>query len=161
MHKAVFFDRDGVLINDAGHYYIYEKDDMRLNKGVIAALKTLTDMGYLLIIISNQGGIAKQIYTKEHVEKIHNEMKRQFECEGIHIKEFYYCPHHSDVEKCLCRKPEPLFIEQALARFNIDPNISYIIGDNERDIDAGQKAGLMCIKIKSNQNLLDVLSQIS
>lgn len=157
MQKAIFLDRDGVLLNDAGHYYIYKTDDIVINNGVIDALKRLTDMGFLLIVISNQGGIAKQIYTKRDVEKIHIKLKQQFETEGIDIKEYYYCPHHSDVEKCLCRKPEPLLIEKALARFNIDPNRSYMIGDNKRDIDAGKQVGLSCIKIKPNQNLLDVL----
>lgn len=160
MQKAIFLDRDGVLLNDAGRYYIYKTDDIIINNGVIDALKRITNLGFLLVVISNQGGIAKQIYTKEDVEKIHSELKRQFKIEGIDIKEYYYCPHHSDVEKCLCRKPEPLLIEKALARFNIDPNKSFMIGDNKRDIDAGKKVGLSCIKIKPNQNLLDILSQI-
>ena len=161
MQKAIFLDRDGVLLNDAGRYYIYKTDDIIINNGVIDALKRLTNMGFLLVVISNQGGIAKQIYTKEDVEKIHSELKRQFKIEGIDIKEYYYCPHHSDVEKCLCRKPEPLLIEKALARFNIDPNKSFMIGDNKKDIDAGKRVGLSCIKIKPNQNLLDVLPHIN
>jgi len=160
MQKAIFLDRDGVLLNDAGQYYIYKTDDIIINNGVIDALKRFTDMGFLLIVISNQGGIAKQIYTKEDVEKIHSELKKQFEIEGINITEYYYCPHHSDVEKCLCRKPEPLLIEKALARFNIDPDKSFMIGDNKRDIEAAKKVGLPGIKIKPNQNLLDILSQI-
>jgi D-glycero-D-manno-heptose 1,7-bisphosphate phosphatase len=160
MQKAIFLDRDGVLLNDAGRYYIYKIDDIKINNGVIDALKSLINMGFLLVVISNQGGIAKQIYTKEDVENIHSELKRQFKIEGIDIKEYYYCPHHSDVEKCLCRKPEPLLIEKALARFNIDPNKSFMIGDNKKDIDAGKRVGLSCIKIKPNQNLLDILSQI-
>jgi len=161
MQKAIFLDRDGVLLNDAGRYYIYKTDDIIINNGVIDALKRITNLGFLLVVISNQGGIAKQIYTKEDVEKIHSELKRQFKIEGIDIKEYYYCPHHSDVEKCLCRKPEPLLIEKALARFNIDPNKSFMIGDNKRDIDAGKKVGLSCIKIKPNKNLLDVLPHIN
>jgi len=160
MQKAIFLDRDGVLLNDAGQYYIYKTDDIIINNGVIDALKRFTDMGFLLIVISNQGGIAKQIYTKEDVENIHSELKKQFEIEGINITEYYYCPHHSDVEKCLCRKPEPLLIEKALARFNIDPDKSFMIGDNKRDIEAAKKVGLSGIKIKPNQNLLDILSQI-
>jgi len=160
MQKAIFLDRDGVLLNDVGQYYIYKTDDIRINKGVIDALKRFTDMGFLLIVISNQGGIAKQIYTKKHVENIHADLRKQFKIEGIDIKEFYYCPHHSDVEKCLCRKPESLLIEKALARFNIDPDKSYMVGDNNRDIEAGKQVGLSGIKIKPNQNLLDVISQI-
>ena len=161
MQKAIFLDRDGVLLNDAGQYYIYKTDDIIINNGVIDALKRFTDMGFLLIVISNQGGIAKQIYTKEDVEKIHSELKKQFEIEGINITEYYYCPHHSDVEKCLCRKPEPLLIEKVLARFNSDPDKSFMIGDNKRDIEAAKKVGLSGIKIKPNQNLLDVLPHIN
>jgi len=161
MQKAIFLDRDGVLLNDVGQYYIYKTDGIKINKGIVDALKRFNDMGFLLIVISNQGGIAKQIYTKKHVEKIHADLKKQFKIEGIDIKEFYYCPHHSDVEKCLCRKPEPLLIEKALARFNIDPDKSYMIGDNNRDIEAGKQVGLSSIKIKPNQNLLNVLPHIS
>ena len=161
MQKAIFLDRDGVLLNDVGQYYIYKTDGIKINKGIVDALKRFNDMGFLLIVISNQGGIAKQIYTKKHVEKIHADLKKQFKIEGIDIKEFYYCPHHSDVEKCLCRKPESLLIEKALARFNIDPNKSYMIGDNNRDIEAGKQVGLSSIKIKPNQNLLNVLPHIS
>ena len=70
MHKAIFLDRDGVLLNDAEKYYIYKTDDIIINTGVIEALKKFTDMEFLLIVISNQGGIAKQIYTKKDVENI-------------------------------------------------------------------------------------------
>ena len=160
MQKAIFLDRDGVLLNDEGQYYIHKTDDIKISNGVSDALKRFTDMGFLLIVISNQGGIAKGIYTKQDVDKIHNKLKKQFKIEGIDIKEYYYCPHHSDIEKCLCRKPGSLLIEKALARFNIDPDKSYMIGDNKRDIEAGNQVGISGIKIKPNQNLLDVFSQL-
>lgn len=161
MQKAIFLDRDGVLLNDTGHYYIYKTDDVKINNGVINALKSFIRKGFILIVISNQGGIEKKIYSKEEVEKINNKLEKELKNEEIEIREFYYCPHHSDIEKCLCRKPGSLLIEKALARFNIDPYRSYMIGDNVRDIEAGKKAGLSSIKIKSNQNLQEILPYIN
>jgi len=80
--------------------------------------------------------------------------------EGIEILEVYYCPHHSDNEACLCRKPHPLMIEKGLARFDIDRSQSYMIGDSERDIIAGNEAGLHTILIESNSDLRQVLGKI-
>lgn len=161
MKKAVFLDRDGVLLDDSGQYYIYRIEEVKINSGVIETLKELSERGFLLIVISNQGGIARGLYSKIDVEKIHKLIAQKFKSENIEIKEFYYCPHHSDHESCLCRKPEPLLFEKAMARFNIAPGKSFVIGDNNRDIEAGKKAGLAGIKIKPNQNLQEILPHVN
>ena len=79
---------------------------------------------------------------------------------NLSIEEIYYCPHHSDNEKCLCRKPEPLMIQKAMARYGIDPQQSWMIGDSQRDIEAGEAAGLKTIMVESNGDLVRVLGQI-
>ena len=153
MKKAVFLDRDGVINSDVGHYYIYRSADFLLNIGVAEGLKRLFDAGYLLIIISNQGGIAKKIYSKNEVEHIHAELYKNMLKNGVKISEMYYCPHHSAVEKCICRKPDSQMLEKAIARFGISIKKSYFIGDSVRDIDAAKKIGLSHYKIEANENI--------
>jgi D-glycero-D-manno-heptose 1,7-bisphosphate phosphatase len=159
MNKAIFLDRDGVINRERGEY-TFLKDDFILTAGLIDALKILIEKGYLLIVITNQGGIAKDIYSFYDVENIHNYLKTTLEKEDIKLTEIYYCPHHPDLGKCLCRKPGSLMLEKAIARFNIDASKSYFIGDNDRDIEAGIGAGVQTIKIESNSSLSAITNQI-
>ncbi len=160
MKKAVFLDRDGVINKEVGDY-VYKVSDFIINKGVFEALKLLQDAGYLLIIITNQGGIAKNIYTKQDVDKVHGFLNSELQKHNIKLTEIYYCPHHSEVNNiCLCRKPNSIMIEKAIARFNIDANKSYMIGDKNRDVEVGKKAGVKTIKISSNENILEICKKI-
>jgi len=152
MNKAVFLDRDGV-INDGTLYYTYKTEDFHFNEGVFNGLKLLQDAGFLLIVITNQGGVAKGIYSIEDIELVHEFMLQKLSEHGIKIEKVYYCPHHSDISKCECRKPGTLLIEQAVDTFNINKNQSYLIGDSERDIVAALKAGLTPIKTAKNENI--------
>lgn len=159
MQKAVFLDRDGVINSDEGHYYVYRKEDLILNPGIAKNIKMLNDMGYLVIVISNQGGIAKKLYTHKHVDSFHRTLSDELKKEGARIHEFYYCPHHDSVEQCLCRKPKPLMIQKAMARFDIDASRSLFIGDHERDIRAAENAGIRGILVEPNRNIEPVLKK--
>jgi len=152
MNKAVFFDRDGVINCERGEYN-YRIENFQINKGVFLCLKELQQAGFLLIIITNQGGISKGIYTKKDVENLHQHLKKLLLKKEIKLTEIYFCPHHTDNEQCLCRKPDSLLIEKAIARYKINPSYSYFIGDKETDITAGKKAGLNTFKIEPNENL--------
>ncbi len=154
MQKAVFLDRDGVINHDPGDY-TYKLDEFTINEGVIEGLQLLCQAGYMLIIITNQGGIAKGRYGFDDVDKIHNHFLGICKENNIDIEEVYYCPHHSDLEKCLCRKPGSLFVEKAIARYNIDPKKSFFIGDKDRDIECGEACGVSGVKIELNTNLLE------
>ena len=154
--KAIFLDRDGVLNRERGDY-TWQLEDFMLNKQVIDALKIFQERKYLLVVISNQGGIAKGMYTKEQVEYLHLHLCRVLKNHGIVLQEIYYCPHHPDISKCICRKPDSLLLEKAIARFNIDTANSYFIGDAERDVEAGKKAGVATIQIRPNSSLMDVI----
>ena len=158
MNKAIFLDRDGVINSNANHYYVYQASDFVLNEGVIETLKLLTKKGYLLVIVSNQGGVSKKIYTKADVEKLNNYIISLFSESNIQIAESYYCPHHSDIEKCICRKPNSLLLEKAIARFNISISNSFMIGDSNRDIEAAEKLGVKGIKVNANKNLFTELT---
>src|SRR5690606_32880935 len=156
MNRAIFLDRDGVINKEVGDY-VHLWEEFEFNTGIFEVLRNCQNRGYLLIIVTNQGGIAKGRFTEEDVESLMNKVIDQFKSEGIEISEYYYSPHHDEISNSLDRKPESIMIEKGLARFNIDPSISYIIGDSERDIEAGKKAGLKTIKIDSNQNLSDIV----
>jgi D-glycero-D-manno-heptose 1,7-bisphosphate phosphatase len=157
--KALFLDRDGVINRETGTY-IYKPEDFELNAGILEALEIFRERGFMLIVISNQGGIGQNIYKQMHVEKLHAILKEQLSGHGIELSEIYYCPHHPVSGKCLCRKPGSLMIEKAIARFNIDPSLSYMIGDRERDIIAAEKAGVKGILINSNESLLNYVEKI-
>jgi len=156
MNKAVLLDRDGVL-NRERDDYTFRIQDFEILPDVIEALKLLRKKGYLLIIISNQGGIGRNIFKIADTEKMHAHFLKILAKEKIKIEEIYYCVHHPETGSCICRKPDSLMVEKTLARFNIDPKLSYFIGDKERDVLAGEKAGVKGILIKSNSSLLKAI----
>jgi D-glycero-D-manno-heptose 1,7-bisphosphate phosphatase len=160
MNKAIFLDRDGVINSDEGLYYVYKPEEFRINPGVIQFLGEAHKRGYLLIIISNQGGIARGKYSKKDVEELHKLLQAECGKQGFSITELYFCPHHSEVNKCLCRKPGTLMIEKALARFQIDPARSYFVGDRETDEQVASITGLTPIRIIPNSDLLNYLPLI-
>ena len=160
MEKAVFLDRDGVLNKELGDY-VCRFDDFKVLEHNFAALKDLQGRGYLLIVITNQGGLAKGWYSVEVLDKMHAHLKSTYAEHGVFISEVYYCNHHPEFNgKCLCRKPGSLMLEKAIARFGIDASQSYFIGDRERDVTAGEAAGVTGILIDSDQPIGDVLSLI-
>lgn len=160
MKKAVFLDRDGVINFDVSDY-TWLVSEFHFLGGVFEACREFQQKGYLLIVITNQGGIAKGMYTHRDVDVLHEHMVNAFTKEGITITEVYYCPHHNAVGNCLCRKPGALLVEKAIARFDLDPSASYFIGDRERDVLAGEAAGVKGILIDVNTGLSSVKSLIA
>ena len=159
MNKAVFLDRDGVLNKERGEY-TYESQDFEWVPDSIEALKILSDKGFLLIIISNQGGISKKLYNKTDIFNIENSITGPLEKAGVRILDSYYCPHHSAIEKCLCRKPKSLLLERAMAKYNIDPTQSFFIGDSVRDMVAAQRVLVKGILMQKNKSLLLAVKDI-
>lgn len=155
----VFLDRDGV-INDGTAYYTYSPEQFRINPGVIEGLQLLQKNGYECIVVTNQSGVAKGVYTIEDVHAVHIYMKQQLAKYNIHILGIYVCPHHPDVSACVCRKPGTGMFEQAAADFSIDFSASYMIGDSARDIEAAQKMGITGIRINKNESILPYCEQI-
>jgi D-glycero-D-manno-heptose 1,7-bisphosphate phosphatase len=157
MNKAVFLDRDGVINRKGPDYYVFRKEDFAFNAGVTDALKYFISKGYLLIIITNQGGIARGIYTISHLNELHNFMIQQLKAFNIELTDIFYCPHHPDVSICQCRKPGTLLFEQAIAKYKIDVKESYMIGDSEIDIQAAGKIGIKGILIPTNGNMMELV----
>ena len=155
-NKAIFLDRDGVINAERGEY-TWQLEDFKFNDGLIESLKIFQQKNYLLVVISNQSGIAKGIYKKEDTDYLHLHLTRFLKSHDIELTEIYYCPHHPDFSNCLCRKPGSLLLEKAIARFNIDAAKSYFIGDAARDVEAGEKAGVKTILIPPNSSLMNVI----
>ena len=154
--KDVFLARDGVINKDIGDY-TYRIKDFSVLPGTVEFIRKMKENGYLVIVITNQGGISKGLYDHDAVNKVHDHLERILKEQNIVLDEIYYCPHHIINEKCLCRKPGSLLIEKALARFVIDPTISFMIGDRKRDLDAGEAAGVKGILVEQNAGLSTVL----
>lgn len=155
-HKAVFLDRDGVINHDPGDY-TRSIEEFTLLPGVLSALKKLHDAGYLLILITNQGGIAKGLYSHEDVAEIHDFLCASCRQAGAPITAIYYSPHHDLYSRSLSRKPGSLMVERALARYEVDPDQSFMIGDKQRDLDAAAGAGVKGVLIPTNAPLLDYI----
>jgi len=160
MNKTIFLDRDGVVNIERGEY-TWKIEDFKLTVGLVEFLKIVMQKGYLAIIISNQGGVGKGLYSIEDVEKVHDYLAKELAKEHIMLTDIYYCPHHPNTGKCLCRKPEPLLLEKAIARYDVDVKKSYFIGDRQRDEESGAKVGLKTIIIESNDHLCNYLPQIT
>lgn len=159
-NKAVFLDRDGVLNKELGDYVCRVEDFVVLDN--FEALKTLQDKGYLLIIATNQGGLAKGWYTEEELAKMHALLRKTYQEHGVEFTDVFYCPHHPKFTgDCDCRKPKPGLLLQGIAKHNIDPSQSYFIGDRERDVEAGTAAGVTGILINSDQPISSVLDLIA
>ena len=152
MKKGILFDRDGTLIKERGDYN-FLPEHLEILPDVIENLKILSESGYLLFVVTNQGGIAKGRYGHKDVIKLHNIMKDEFASHGIMVKDWLYCPHHHDHSRCLCRKPESLLLEKIIAAHGLDPSKSWMTGDADRDCQAGDDAGLNTFLLEPNEGL--------
>lgn len=111
-------------------------------RGILKLTKKAQKEGYKIIIVTNQSGIARGLYTHKDVEILHAHMRKLFDEAGIGIDQVFYCPHHPDFNgKCFCRKPGSLLLERAAAAFRVDTAQSFMLGDKARDLMAGQKVG--------------------
>lgn len=144
MNKCVFLDRDGVLNQERGEY-TFDVEDFVIIKGVKSSLEKLKKSGFLLIVITNQGGIAKGLYTKEHVLNCHIFLQEQ--CNNL-LDALYYSPYHPVFTQSISRKPDTLMLERAIAKYDIDISSSWMVGDSDRDILAAEKLGIKGLRVK-------------
>lgn len=145
MARALFLDRDGVINVDHGYIDAIERFDVI--PGVFEALARARDCGFLLVVVTNQSGIARGYFSAADYDSIERHMIAQFEASGIRFAGIYHCPHHIDglgslAVECDCRKPAPGLILQACADLAIDPSRSIMIGDRASDLQAGEAAGI-------------------
>jgi len=143
---AAFIDRDGTLNEDTG--YVHRPEEFRWLPGAPETVKLLNDLGYLVIVVTNQAGVGRGYYTESDVERLHAWMNAELRPRGAHIDAFYFCPHHPEYglgtyrQVCTCRKPEPGLITRAAGDWDIDLGRSLGLGDKASDAEACRRAGV-------------------
>jgi D,D-heptose 1,7-bisphosphate phosphatase len=166
--KAIFLDRDGVLIEEKG-YPVYKKEDIVVIPNVIEALRELKKKNYLLIVVTNQAAVARGLVSEEEIQDMNKSLNLSL---NNLIDRFYYCPHHPEMHadvpeharkyriKCDCRKPLPGLLLRAAKELDIDLKESYMIGDMISDIIAGKSAGCRTIMVESVNNTKVISSHV-
>lgn len=158
--RVVFLDRDGTINKrPARACYIEKPEDFVWLPGAIEAINILKKNGFLVIIITNQPGIARGNLTEEMLHCIHEKMRADLLKERTEIDDIFYCPHNWD-DGCFCRKPNPGMIFEAQKKYSLNLSECYLIGDDERDIAAGEAAGCICRMVDGKYTVLDVAKEI-
>lgn len=158
MRKAVFLDRDGVLVEDVD--LLTRGDQLRLLTGVPSALSALRNAGFALVVVSNQPVVARGLVTEQEIEMIHAELDRLLlAAGGPAMDRYYFCPHHPKGTlpayrlDCECRKPKPGLLLRAARELNLDLQRSFLVGDRITDIIAGVKAGCRTVLVQTGKHL--------
>jgi D-glycero-D-manno-heptose 1,7-bisphosphate phosphatase len=166
MAKAAFLDRDGVINEDRA--YVHRIADFKLIAGAVDALRKLRDAGFLLVVITNQSGIARGMFPESDYHVLDRYMRERLAEAGVTLDSVQYCPHLPDAEleqyrrDCDCRKPRAGMIRNAAARLNIDTAQSVLIGDRRSDVEAGRAAGVgRCFLVRSGQDLREADSAMA
>jgi D-glycero-D-manno-heptose 1,7-bisphosphate phosphatase len=137
--KTIFLDRDGVINNEIS--YLHKIDEFVFIDGIFKACQDFRNLGYQIIIITNQSGISRGYFSEEDFHTITDWMLTQFEINGVNILDVFHCPHSPEAN-CSCRKPKPGMFIQAQKKYKINMDESWMIGDSERDIKAASLAGI-------------------
>jgi D-glycero-D-manno-heptose 1,7-bisphosphate phosphatase len=150
---AIFLDRDGTLIEDVG--YPHRPEDLRLLPGVMPALRRLQELGFVLVVVTNQSGIARGYFSEEQMHTFHALLREQLEAGGVHIEAIYHCPFHPEASVAKyrrdspLRKPKPGMLRLAAEEHCLDLAASYAIGDKKSDVLAGQAATCRTILVQT------------
>ena len=153
MKKAVFLDRDGTVNEEVG--YMRELSMLTLIPGVGRAIKKLNAAGFLVVLVTNQSGVARGYFPESLVGEAHAQLEELLGADGARIDAVYYCPHHPTVgtthhtRACACRKPGTGLIDQAARDLTIDVSRSYMVGDKWSDVELGHRAGAASILVRS------------
>jgi D-glycero-D-manno-heptose 1,7-bisphosphate phosphatase len=143
MNKAVFLDRDGVLNEEMGDY-VFTPERFRICPSVPESIARLKAAGYYLVVVTNQAGIAKGLYTSAEVLACHDLLQQA--C-GYQLDALYFAANHPSVSESILRKPDSGMLEKAVARFHLDPARCWLVGDRARDMEAGARLGVRGILI--------------
>ena len=159
MRKCLFLDRDGVINYDPGDY-TFQIEKFEILPDVLEVVRAFKEQGYLIIVITNQGGVAKGRYSKEEMLKLHRYMQQEFAAHRAALTDVFYSLHHSDISESIDRKPDSLMLEKAIHLYQIDAKTSLMVGDKISDVQAAEKVGIEGIKIKKNQSIRFLLNRL-
>ncbi|MCX5837847.1 MAG: HAD family hydrolase [Deltaproteobacteria bacterium] len=150
---AVFLDRDGTINEEVG--YLDRMEKLQLIPGAAEAIRLINKSGMKAVVVTNQSGVARGVFDEVLVEKTHDYLRDILRADGALIDAFYFCPHHPTegrveyLKICDCRKPSPGMLLRAVEELRIDPNRSYMVGDTLKDIEAGARAGVQGILVRT------------
>jgi D-glycero-D-manno-heptose 1,7-bisphosphate phosphatase len=152
MKRAVFIDRDGTINEEKE--YLYRTDEFAFIPGAPEAIRLLNEAGFLVIVVTNQSGVARGYYSEEDVLQLHRFISAQLDQHGARVDAWYYCPHHpsgrgSYALPCRCRKPQPGMLLEAAGRVDIDLEASIMIGDKLVDMEAGAAVGCRTLLVRT------------
>ncbi len=153
MKPAVFLDRDGTLIEDVG--YLDRLDRIALFPWTVDAIRALNRGGFIVVVITNQSGVARGFFTEAFVEETHRHLAAQLAAGGARIDAYYYCPHHPDGtvaayrRQCECRKPASGLVDRAVRELDLDPARSFVVGDKWLDVELARAAGARGILVRT------------
>ncbi len=159
LKKGLFLDRDGVVNREIGRH-VYSLDEFELLPDISDFLRKATELGFCIVIVSNQSGIAQGLYDHRTVEGLHRHLRSKLEAAGVRIADIFYAPHHPDHGNSLIRKPRPLMLEKGMAKHGIDPDRSLFFGDKDSDLEAGRRAGIRTIRIEPNSSLMPYMKDL-
>lgn len=154
--KAIFLDRDGV-INKKRDDYVKNWNEFEFIEGSVSAIKTLSKMGYVIIIVTNQSAINRGIISEDVLFDIHENMQAELKKHGAWVDAILFCPHRPD-ENCTCRKPKTGMLEKAILEFNLSVENCLLVGDSESDIQAGNALGIKTFLLNDGKKLLDFIN---
>jgi D-glycero-D-manno-heptose 1,7-bisphosphate phosphatase len=150
---AVFLDRDGTINEEIG--YMDRMEKLRLIPGAAEAIRLINATGMKTVVVTNQSGVARGIFTESFVAETHARLGEMLRAEGASLDGIYFCPHHPTegrgdyLRVCECRKPAPGLLFRAAAELDLDPARSYMVGDTLKDIEAGRRAGAQGILVRT------------
>ncbi len=164
MTRAVFLDRDGTLIEELG--YLTPDSDLRVFPWSIDAIRLLNRAGFRVVVVTNQGGIGRGLYTREFVERTHKTLAQRFAAGGATVDAWQFCPHHPEAliedlrQPCACRKPGTGMVDEAVTTLggDIDLTQSWVVGDQWRDIQLGHAIGGGSILVRSGHGAAQELT---
>lgn len=165
MNKAVFLDRDGTLNVEVN--YLYRTEDFKFVRGAIEAIKIFHDLGFKVIVITNQAGIARGYYSEKDVVHLHSYIDAELNKENTYIDAYYYCPHHPQgtdgkyAIECECRKPKTGMIKKAVQDMNVDLAHSFIVGDKEIDVITGKNSGIKHTVLVRSGHPIDEINTVA
>lgn len=160
MKPCVFLDRDGTINEEIG--YLHDPDKLVLIPGSAQAIKRLNDLGWIVVCITNQSGVARGYYPVEAVAKVHNRLEELLAAENAYIDKIYFCPHHPTegrlpyLKDCRCRKPGLEMLEKAVDELDIDLSISYLVGDSLIDIQTAKNAGIKAVLVLTGYGRMEL-----
>lgn len=154
-NQAVFLDRDGTINKDVG--YVSNPEKLELLPRVTKAIKRLNTTGFKVIVVSNQSGVARELFSEGMVKEIDHRIEQELLRDRAHVDGIYFCPHHPEFgvlsyrKNCNCRKPKPGLLLRAAKDHEVDLSRSYMVGDEARDIEAGARVGCKTVLVLTGQ----------